>query len=127
MVIVGKFPKILGHIVLSCRHHFHWQVLWTDDEIQHQSYGCRCDGGQERVGDGVEENPTRFFLPSQGRERGDDSQCDGGHSHELEHSCIDRCDEAQQAVQPFDAYPAEDSTDDECTGPNDDILHFLKL
>ena len=47
--------------------------------------------------------------------------------HKLKQSCIDRCDEAQQAVQPFDAQTAEHSTDDECACPNDDILHVFNL
>ena len=56
VVIVGEFTQVLGYIGLSCRHHFCRQVLWTDEEIEHKTNRCCRDGGQERVGDGVEEN-----------------------------------------------------------------------
>ena len=56
-------------------------------------------------------------------ERGDDSQSDGRHRYKLKQSCVGCGDEAQQPVQPTDSQPAEHCTHDECTCPNDDILH----
>ena len=106
MVIVAHLANVLGDIRHAGTDGLCRQVARLDPEIKEQANPGGTDSREQGIGDGVLEDPFRFFLGSHHGKGRNDRQSDGWYSNELEEAGEDGGDEVEELVEEGNVHPA---------------------
>lgn len=98
------------------------EVARPDEVIEQQADGCRDDGREQRVGDGVTEDAARVFLTAEHGQRRDDGKKNGRDGDKLEEARVDRRHKVHQLVEPRKTKGPEDGAHDEGAYPQDHLF-----
>lgn len=98
------------------------EVARPDEVIEQQADGCRDDGREQRVGDGVTEDAARVFLTAEHRQRRDDGKKNGRDGDKLEEPRVDRRHKVHQLVEPRKAKGPEDGARDKGAHPQEHLF-----
>ena len=68
------------------------------------------------------EDPSGILMIPQGRQCGQDRQCNGRHGDEFEQSGIYCCNKITGRVEPGDAQCPDNASDNQCRHPDDEAF-----
>ena len=122
MIVIRKLAKILGHLGSSGACHVGRQVARRDPQIQGQAHCSRADSGQQRINDGVGEDPFCIFVRTQSGQCRNHCQRDGGHGDKLEQTGKNRRHKVKQFIQGRIVHPAQSAADNKGCHPQGKLL-----
>ena len=121
VIVVGQPLQFTRNIRCARPDDLCRQIRGCEPDKEREPHRRRTDRREQRIGDGMGEDPTRVALRPERRECRDHSECDGRHGNELEQPREYRRNKVKQFIQYRHIRPAKHSADDERTDPEHNL------